>query len=206
MNKKRLLVIISEGPTDQEFYKKVLDTIKKVNGNGNFNFDKIDYILAKGISNFARKTISIFKNRFCIPEYDDYEKVVCLCYDLDVFSFNNKPPVDRVKMKKDLYQVGADKVINILANKMIEDFFLLDIEGIKKYLKLPKKYKIPNKTGLELLKQIFRDKDRLYIKGEKVEGLVDCLNIEKILNIICKDIKPLCDELGYKCNGNKCKR
>lgn len=40
---------------------------------------------------------------------------------------------------------------------MIEDFFLLDIEGIKKYLKLPKKYKIPNKTGLELLKQIFRD-------------------------------------------------
>lgn len=36
MSKKRILVIITEGKTDEEFYKKIIDEIKKVNDNRNF--------------------------------------------------------------------------------------------------------------------------------------------------------------------------
>ena len=46
MNKKRILVIYTEGETDEEFYKKIIDEIKKINDNLNFNFNKI-YMLKK---------------------------------------------------------------------------------------------------------------------------------------------------------------
>lgn len=206
MNRKRLLVIATEGETDAEFYKKVLSTIKLNNDRINFNFDKIDYICAQGISGFAKKIPNKFKNKFATVEFANYEKIVCLCYDLDVFSLEQKPPVDRDKLENDLKAIGVDQVIHIKADKTIEDFFLIDIEGIKRFLRLPRRYKLPNKSGLELLKQMFKDASKTYFKGERVSGLVDALDICLILTKICKQLSVLCNELGYKCSGDKCKR
>jgi hypothetical protein len=204
MNNKRLLVIITEGPTDKEFYKEVLNTIKLVNGNAHFNFDDIKHLCAKGIGRLENKMLSKFKNNYCTKEYDNYERVVCLCYDLDVFKYSQKPPVNRKELEKALLKVGAHKVIKIEANNTIEDFFLYDYEGIKRYLKLSKNYKIPNLSGLPLLEKMFKDGHKIYTKGEKVEGLINQLNLEKILSHICNQLKPLCDELGYGCDGKKC--
>ena len=94
--------------------------------------------------------LSKFKNNYCTKEYDNYERVVCLCYDLDVFKYSQKPPVNRKELEKALLKVGAHKVIKI------------------------------------------------------VEGLINQLNLEKILSHICNQLKPLCDELGYGCDGKKC--
>ena len=204
---KRILVFITEGPTDQEFYKKINVHIKEIHGNKKFNFDEIMYICAEGIGNMHRKMLGKFKHlvsgndKFC-----NYAKIVCFCYDLDVFKNNiNNPPINRERMKKDFYDAGADKIIEIIADDCIENFFTKDIEGIKKFLNLGKRYKVPNKKGLELIKQMFKDGKKIYHKGTRVEGLVDSLNINLILAQICPQVSKLCDEFGYNCQRNMCK-
>ena len=148
-----------------------------------------------------------FKHEICTSAYKEYEKVVCFCYDNDVFEFNQNPPINRALMKNDFISAGANKVIEIIANRTIEDFFLFDIEGIKKYLNLPKSYKTTFKSnGLETIKKMFNDANRVYFKGEKVIGLVKSLNKKLILESICSQIFILCNELGYKCNRDKCKK
>ena len=109
-------------------------------------------------------------------------------------------------MKKEFLAAGADKIIEIVAKNTIEDFFLYDIEGVINYLKLPKNYKVnKKKNGLETLNKMFKDANRVYFKGEKVEGLVKALDKKLILSKICSQIHILCKELGYKCNCDKCK-
>ena len=125
--------------------------------------------------------------------------------DLDVFKKNiQSPPINREKMKKHFYEAGANEIIEIKADDCIECFFLKDIEGVKKFLKLGAKYKVPNKKGFDLIKQKFKDGNRIYYKGTKVEGLVKALNINLILAQICYQISQLCDEFGYYCQRNKC--
>ena len=53
---------------------------------------------------------------------------------------------------------------------------------------------------------MFEDANRVYFKGERVEGLVKSLNKKLILSNICSQIHILCKELGYKCNCEKCKK
>ena len=109
-------------------------------------------------------------------------------------------------MRKEFLAIGANKIIEIIAKNTIEDFFLYDIEGVKKFLKLPKSYKVNRKKkGLKTLKKMFEDANRVYFKGEKVEGLVKALDKKLILSKICSQIYVLCEELGYKCNCEKCK-
>lgn len=203
---KRILVFITEGPTDEEFYKAINARIKEIHRQKKFNFDKIMYICACGIGNMHKKMLCKFKTEVVYNEkYKEYKKIVCFCYDLDVFKKNiQSPPINREKMKKDFYEAGADKIIEIIADDCIECFFLKDIEGIKKFLKLGAKYKVPNKKGLDLIKQMFKDGNRIYYKGAKVEGLVKALNINLILAQICYQISQLCDEFGYNCQRNKC--
>ena len=190
-SKKRLLLMITEGPTDEEFYKKVIDIVRKKNNCSKFNFDEIKYMCSNGIGNMHKNMLSKFK----------FE----LCDDKDVFKQNNtNPPINRTKMKEDFEKYGANKIIEIIADNMIEDFFLLDIEGIKKYLKVKKNYKNSSKKSLELLKQIFKDGSRVYSKGTKATGLISSLDMPFILGKICSQIKPLCDELGFNCDGTKC--
>lgn len=205
-SKKRLLLMITEGPTDEEFYKKVIEIVRKKNNCSKFNFDEIKYMCSNGIGNMHKNMLSKFKFELCEDkEYGNYEKIVCFCYDKDVFKQNNtNPPINRTKMKEDFEKYGANKIIEIIADNMIEDFFLLDIEGIKKYLKVKKNYKNSSKKSLELLKQIFKDGSRVYSKGTKATGLISSLDMPFILVKICSQIKPLCDELGFNCDGTKC--
>lgn len=206
MIRKRILTIITEGETDEEFYKKIISEIKKINDNQKFDFTEIKHICSKSITKMHKKMLCKFKSEVCIPKYYDYEKVVCFCYDNDVFEFNQNPPINRKKMKSDFEILGA-KVIEIIAKNTIEDFFLYDIDGVKKYLKLPNNYKISKKSnGLETIRKMFKDADRTYFKGDKVEGLVESLNKKLILSKICPQINELCKELGYKCSCDKCKK
>ena len=62
MSKKRILVIITEGETDEEFYKNIIDEIKKVNDNKIFNFSEIKHICSKSITKMHKKMLGRFKN------------------------------------------------------------------------------------------------------------------------------------------------
>lgn len=204
---KRMLIVITEGPTDLEFYKKVISTIKDKHQLTRFNFDEIKYMCAEGIANMHKKMLGKFTKEICgNNKYSSYDKFVCLCYDLDVFKQTQQnPPIDRVVMRQDFEKAGAKKIIEIIADDMIEDFFLMDTEGLKDFLKLKKRYKIPaGYKSLGLIKKIFKDGNRIYSKGTKVEGLVNSLNIELIMKNICTQLQPLCSELTKGCSGDKC--
>ena len=133
---KKCIVIYTEGETDEEFYDKVLSTIKsKIPGN-RFKIDMLKKSCIKGIAKFQNKIVNKFIKEVANNYGKDYEIIVFLCYDTDVFEFGIHPPVDRVKLERDLKNSGASKVIHLKAQKSIEDFFIYDLDGIVNFLKV----------------------------------------------------------------------
>ncbi|MDD4156512.1 MAG: hypothetical protein PHY08_08075 [Candidatus Cloacimonetes bacterium] len=204
MSKGKHVWIVTEGETDEEFYKKVVGQLRQNFDGQQFKVDKLDYYCAKGIGNFAKKIPNTYKNKI-VSKYPEQDKIVFLCYDTDVFDFSLKPPINKNKLAKDLKALGAKKIYHIKADKTIEDFFLVDSTGIINFLRLGKKYKV-NKShkGLDLLKKMYKDANKTYFKGEKTEGLIDALNLNLIMGSICKQLSNLCKELGYDCDKGLC--
>ena len=196
MNNK-VMLIVTEGETDEEFYKKILEYIKLKGNIDKFPFNKIDFICARGIGNLQNKIIRSIKNKLYVSqEMSDVRKTIVLCYDLDVFEYNQNPPIDRKYVIEEIKRLGDCSIITIEAKQTIEDFFLFDFEGIKKFLRLKKTYKLKRK-GYQGLKQMFRDCGKTYFKGEKVEGLIQQLNMDIIFENIKNDLRDFCAELGY---------
>lgn len=100
---------------------------------------------------------------------NDYEIIVFLCYDNDVFEYGMHPQVDREKLKKELLESGAKGVKEIIAYRNIEDYLMIDEKGILKFLKLKPTTRINGKTGLDKIKNIFNRANRTYIKGKKLK-------------------------------------
>ena len=93
MAKKKCIIIFTEGETEIEFYDYLIEKVKEKNVIKKFNADKIIKKTLKGISKFDKKLINKF--RFDIlPKYIDYEIIIFLCYDTDVFEDCQKPVVD----------------------------------------------------------------------------------------------------------------
>ena len=65
-------------------------------------------------------------------KYKDYEKIVFLCYDTDVFEFTQKPSINWKEVENKLHELGVSKIYHLSADKCIEDWFLLDLQGILK--------------------------------------------------------------------------
>jgi hypothetical protein len=206
MQKGKVVWIVTEGETDLEFYKQIVAQLRSNFNNAPFGVDSLSFYCAKGIGNFARKISNTFKNKIA-KDYPNHEKIVFLCYDVDVFDYSMKPPIDRKNVIKLLKTLGAKKVYQLKADKTIEDFFIMDIDGIKNFLGLGKKYNPKqNKNGLETIKKMFKDANRTYFKGEKIEGLVSSLDLNLVMSQICEQLSSLCQEIGYNCNKDKCKR
>lgn len=197
------VVVFVEGDTEEEFYKKVISFIRKKQGN-KLNC-LVKCINMKGIGNYKRKVGGVFEKRIK-HNYADCESHVLLSYDTDVFGISKNPPVVWTDVREMLLEKGAASVSFIKAKECIEDWFLRDQESILTYLSLPMSTKVKGENGLKKLENLFKKKNKLYIKGEKSSGLVEQLNIQKILGEICEDIRPLCKQLGMDCkNSSKCK-
>jgi len=196
MSKNKILVCVyCEGATDDVFYKRVRDHIKSKTLDKRFCVDKIKSFNIKGISNLQTKVGRKFRNEIMVAEFEVYKKIVVLCYDKDVFEYSSQyPKVDREKVKKDLLESGADTVIEIVADKSIEDLFLIDKESIFKTLKLSPR-DLKGGTGYEKLKNLYKQAGKVYYKGEKVEPFVEKFDIEKICKHCCKQFRPLCKML-----------
>lgn len=117
--------------------------------------------------------------------------------------FSQKPPVKWKDVEKILIENRAEKVVHIKAKKSIEDWFLIDLAGICRYLGLAVSTTFGS-NGVKKMENIFRKANRVYIKGGKTSGFLEALDVKKIMKEICCEIKPLCKELGAKCDGEIC--
>ncbi|MDD2496793.1 MAG: hypothetical protein PHT78_00590 [Desulfitobacteriaceae bacterium] len=197
------VVIFVEGDTEEEFFAKMLDIIHDLCDGGRFPLAKVVVRNLKGFGKYKSKAQRVFTNEI-LSRNKGVTFTVILCHDTDVFDFSPKPPVNWTEVKKILRENGAAKVIQVKAKRSIEDWFLKDMSGLCKYLGLPNGTKCSGENGQKKLGNLFRKANRVYIKGNKVVGLVDALNVRKIMTVICDDIKPLCKALGIKCSGDKC--
>ena len=183
-----VITVFVEGDTGIDFYKKLIAYLREKNG-GRLNC-KVEVKNVKGVGNYQSKVCRIFEKSVFAKNPSAEHKVV-LCYDSDVFEFSRKPPVDWQAVTKALKARGAREVRQVKAVTSIEDWFLYDPEGLRSYLKLPKKIKMTGYKGQKGLEQLFLKANKTYIKGIKCEGLVNVLNLEVILPKIEKEISNL---------------
>ncbi|MDD2401561.1 MAG: hypothetical protein PHD60_04985 [Clostridia bacterium] len=198
------IVIFIEGDTEVEFYKKLLENIRSLCDDKMFHLSKIFTKNLKGIGNYKNRAYRVFTNDI-VQNNPGISFKAFLCYDTDVFEFSQKPPVKWKDVEKILLDNGAEKVIHIKAKKSIEDWFLRDHLGLCKYLRLPTTTTYSGLNSVKKMETLFKKANKVYIKGGKTNGLIESLDIKKIMKEICCEIKPLCKELGVKCVGELCK-
>ena len=195
---KRGIVFFVEGDTEVAFYKQLMAEMHKLCPGQRFAVDQIVYKNLQGISRYDKHALRVFKQDIKM-RYDECNFTVVLCYDTDVFEFTPNPPVNWENVDRMLRAAGADRVIHLKAKYSIEDWFLLDMTGVCSYLKLPKNTKVQNKRGLKTLQELFRKKNRVYIKGSNAADFIQSLDVCKIMCCLCKELKPLCRILGVEC-------
>lgn len=131
------------------------------------------------------------------PKYGEAcEFCVALCRDTDVFELSQNPPIKWNEVESAFKENGVKKVIHIAAKHSIEDWFLLDTDGIISFLRLPKKTKVSGRNGYDKLKKLFKQANKMYYKGMKSNGMIERLDIDKIVQLIHIQLQPLYKELG----------
>ena len=191
----KCLVLFVEGDTEVEFYKQVIANARKLHPAGKFD-TYIEYRSVGGFGGFKNIALRKFIKEVK-PKYDnDCEFTVVLCSDTDVFEFASKPPIKWNEVKKELEANGAKKVIHVQAKKSIEDWFLYDLEGILKFLRLAKNTKVSGKEGYDKLQRLYRRANKVYIKGNKSNGMIAHLDIDKIADVVKDQLNPLYKVLG----------
>ncbi|MGN0485486.1 MAG: DUF4276 family protein [Lachnospiraceae bacterium] len=191
----KCLVLFVEGETEVEFYKKIVDNAKRLHPKGMFD-TKIEYKCIKGVGGFKKEALRKFVKEIKPKYKEDCVFTVALCRDTDVFEFSSKPPVRWDEVEKDLLEKGADQVIHVKARHSIEDWFLLDEDGIKSFLRLNKKTKVSGKNGYEKLQILFKKANKVYYKGRKSSEMIEKLDIEKISEAVKDQLAPLYEVLG----------
>jgi len=198
------IVLFVEGDTEVVFYKKLLENIRSQCNERKFNLSKIVIKNLKGIGNYKNRVYRIFTNDI-MQKNPGISFKVFLCHDTDGAEFTQKPPVKWEDVEGMLLYNGANEVIHIKAKKSIEDWFLKDIHGLVNYLKLPATTTSTGSNSVKKMENLFKKANKVYIKGGKTTGFIESLDIKKIMGEVCREIKPLCRELGVKCVGRICK-
>lgn len=195
----RCLVLFVEGDTEIEFYKQVVANVRKLHPAGRFDTN-IEYRNVRGVGGFKSIALRKFVKEIK-PKYDaDCEFTIVLCSDTDVFDFASRPPIKWNDVKKELIDNGASKIIHIQAKRSIEDWFLYDIEGILKFLRLSKNTSVSGKNGYDKLQRLYKQANKVYYKGIQSNGMIGRLDIEKIAASVKDQLAPLYQALGVSKN------
>ncbi|MCM2356877.1 MAG: DUF4276 family protein [Geobacteraceae bacterium] len=183
---KEVALIYVEGDTEEEFYtellKKYLNGIPKSVRNMN------------GIYNIHRKVLGKTE-AFLYSHKETVVRVYC-CIDRE--SRDHNPPLDIDELRKSFKEIkGFKRVLSvdaIIATQMLESWFFHDMEGIYKFLRVPRKERNPSKftppekfTHIHLAK-LFERYDKTYIKGHKCANFISNLDIENIYNN-CRELR-----------------
>lgn len=191
----KCLVLFVEGDTEVEFYKQVIANARKLHPAGKFD-TYIEYRSVGGVGGFKNIALRKFIKQVKTKYDNDCEFTVVLCSDTDVFEFASKPPIKWNEVKKELEANGAKKVIHVQEKRSIEDWFLHDLEGILKFLRLAKNTKVSGKNGYDKLQRLYKQANKIYIKGNKSNGMIAHLDIDKIADEVKDQLNPLYKVLG----------
>ena len=195
----KCLVLFVEGDTEVEFYKKVVANARKLHPMGRFDTN-IEYRNVGGVGGFKSIALRKFKKQIKPKYEEDCEFTIVLCSDTDVFDFSPKPPIKWDEVKKELMDNGASEIIHVQAKRSIEDWFLYDLEGFLRFLRLGKNIKGSGKNGYDKLQSLYKKAHKVYYKGIQSNGMIDCLDIEKIANTVNDQLNPLYKALGVDKN------
>lgn len=191
----KCFVLFVEGDTEVEFYKQVIANARKLHPAGKFD-TYIEYRSVGGVGGFKNIALRKFIKQVKTKYDNDCEFTVVLCSDTDVFEFASKPPIKWNEVKKELEANGAKKVIHVQAKRSIEDWFLYDLEGILKFLRLAKNTKVSGKNGYDKLQRLYKQANKIYYKGIKSNGMIAHLDIDKIADEVKDQLNPLYKVLG----------
>lgn len=193
------VLIFVEGDTDYEFYRSLLAVLRTLLDGKQWSAKSIKTYNIAGIGNYKTDALIQYnevKKNAKKKSGDKFKIIVALCYDSDVFEYDKKPPVDMKRVAAVLKENGAAKVIHVKAVHSIEDWFLSDTQGIKDYFGEKVKIRNSNKSGYEILKALFKTKNKIYYKGKKVTDLLERLNMLTILENNYDRLRELCSILG----------
>ncbi len=192
----RCLVLIVEGDTEVEFYKRIVSHAREKLGTKKLN-TKIEYINVKGVGS-KKIALRKFTKEIQTKYSQDFLFTVVLCRDTDVFEIAERPPIIWSDVEREFKEFGAKKVIHVKAKHSIEDWFLIDEQGIRDFLHIPKKTKISGSSGYRKLQNLFRLSNKVYYKGMRSDGLIEHLDIEMIATKVKSELAPLYNELGIQ--------
>jgi hypothetical protein len=187
------LLFIYEGETEAEFYKKFFNhyvperTIRRNYGN------------LKGVYSINKKVNS--KIEAYLLDNKSHE-----CNSIHVFvAYDREGPretetllnIDALRKKFIKKRSRIISINEIIATQDLESWFFHDIDGIYKFLKVPKQKRnhsaYPNveATNNRILSDLFHRYNKHYQKGKRVEGFLNSLDILKI----SKNVKELNEAL-----------
>ena len=184
---KKGLVVFVEGQMEEVFYDIMIKHLIGTSSEVPIGICKVENV--KGVGNYTLKAPNIFKNQILRDYPDTIFSVIC-AYDSDVFEFSPKPPVNWKIAEKRLKEYGAKKVTHIKAVRMIEDWFLMDMDGLCRYLGLTKVPKIKGNTGFKKISDLFEKRNRIYVKGSQSD-FQSFLNYQLLYNKLEKELSPL---------------
>lgn len=193
------VLIFVEGDTECEFYKILLAALRTKSETKRWAAKSIKLYNLAGIGNYKTDALikyERFQNSVKGRPEQKFKINVALCYDSDVFEYDKKPPVNMKRVETALKEKGATKVIHIKAVHSIEDWFLSDSQGIKSFFGKSAVIGKSNKSGYEILKTLFKTKNKVYYKGKKATALLEHLDMIKILEENYDSLKGLCTILG----------
>ncbi len=177
------ILFLYEGETEREFYNILFQTcveqrsirITKSNMHGVGNINKK---VKKKIAAFLDDKKSMGQNKI----------TVIVAHDRDGDrATESKLNVMGLKEQFCLKKSRVEDIWEVIATKDLETWLFHDVEGLFDFLNIPQKKrnyaKYLNVESLNnvSLSSLFRTCDKLYLKGDKAEGLLLKLDIRKIL-------------------------
>ena len=199
--KKRLSIFV-EGDTDKLFFNLLISFLFKNAKKKEWGKDRLNIYTLDGICNteaIVRSTLDDLDNK------DKYSDTVLLIYDTDAFEYQKKPPISLERIER-ISLSNKCEFFSIPIKHNVEDMIVFSLKEVIDYLKVPADYKLPkDMNGLSLLKALHKEVGQYYIKGNKCEGLLRCLDYSSISKKYCKVLKPLCDYLELECTAKLCK-
>ena len=199
--RKRLTIFV-EGDTDKLFFSYLISFLFKNAKKKEWDNKYLKIVSLDGICNADGIISSTIDD---LDEREKYQDTVCLIYDTDAFEYQKKPPIsiERVKRLSDKKKCDFFS-IPIVHN--VEDMIAFSLSEIRTYLNIPPSYKIPKGlNGIELLKKLHKEAGKYYVKGNKCEDLIKCLDFNSISKKYCSTLKCLCDYFELNCSQNLCK-
>lgn len=198
----RRLTILVEGDTDRLFFALLIQTLFANAGKRMWDPSHLRIVTLDGICNAEHIVRDVLEREGDAHAEGD---ALFLVYDTDAFEYQKQPPVRLDRVKRIAEERGYSfQAIGVKRN--VEDMIAFSLPEIRAFLRIDPRYELPKGlSGIQTLKRLHKEAGLFYIKGNKSEGLLKCLDYSSIAKKYCSLLRPLCDCLGLDCPGDYCR-